>query len=137
MRPGLCSLPNLLATEGLRSLRTSSCGSHRPNPDQLFGDGTSAPFPALRRWKVLQFSFAPLAVDTPDGLGSVPKTSAPLANFQLHAQFHDGFSVFVPSPDGLYWWLYFRGVKRTRPGNSGSYSPDGGLPPVLPRVLSC
>src|ERR1035441_2013212 len=137
MLPVNCLLPKPLATGVLRSLRASRCISHCPTPGGRLAAWTPTPLPALRRWKVLQFCLTPQAVHTPLGLGAVPKTAAPLANFQLNAQFHDCFSVFASSPDGFAFSLFFRGVKRTRRGNSGFSCPDGGLPPVLPRFLSC
>jgi hypothetical protein len=130
-------LPKRPATGVLRSLRTSRCFSHCPNPGELLAAWASTALAALRRWKVLQFCFTFLAINTPNGLGAVPKTTAPLANLQMHAQFHDCFSVFASSPDGSSCTLLFRGVKRTGHGNSGISCPDGGLPPVFPRFLSC
>jgi len=45
--------------------------------------------------------------------------------------------TIVSFPDGSFLFLLFRGVKRTRQGNSGFSCPDGGLPPSLSRFLSC
>jgi hypothetical protein len=130
-------LPKPLPTGGLRSLRTSQCFKGRPDPGMRLSSWTPAPLPALRRRKILQFNYTLPAINTSLSLGTVPKTAAALANLQLHAQFHDYFSVVVSFPDGLFWCLLFRGVKRTRQGNSGFSCPDGGLPPSLSRFLSC
>jgi hypothetical protein len=117
-----CSLPKSLATvvrRVLRSFGTPDRFSHRPRLDQRFAGWTPAPFAAFRRWKVLEYGFTFLAVNTPLGLGAVPKTAAPLANFQVHAQFHDGFSVFLLFPDGFALRFFLRGVERTENGFSG------------------
>jgi len=43
----------------------------------------------------------------------------------MHAQFHDGFSVFVFSPDDFALTSCSRGVERTGNGSSGFLRPDG------------
>ncbi len=101
IRPADSLLPTPLATGGLRSLRTSCCLNHRPHPGERFAAWAPASFAAFRRWKFLQFDFTLPAIHAFLILGTVPKTTAPLANFQMHAQFHDCFSVFASSPDGL------------------------------------
>jgi hypothetical protein len=78
-----------------------------------------------------------LAINANLSLVAVPKTAATLANLQLHAQFHDEFSVFQPTPVGIRFLSFFRGVKRIATGSSGFFRPDGGLPLVFPRFLSC
>jgi hypothetical protein len=121
-----CLLPKLLAIGVLRSFGTPDRFSHRPGADQRFARGTPSPFAAFRRGKVSQFGFTFLAVNTPLGLGAVPKTAAPFANFQVHAQFHDEISVFSYFPDGFALTSFLRGVERTRNGCSGFLRPDGG-----------
>jgi hypothetical protein len=106
-------------------LRTFRFHSNRPNPGKRLTAWASAPLAAFRRWKVLQFCFTPKAIHAPLGLSAVPKASAPLANFQLHAQFHDCFSVFASAPGGFAFVLFFRGVKRTGHGSSGSLALMG------------
>jgi hypothetical protein len=124
-----CSLPKSPATEVLRVLRsfgTPERFSHGPHFNQRFAGWTPAPFAAFWRWKVFQPDFTFLAVNTPLGLSAVPKTTAPFANFQVHAQFHDEFSVFSLFPDGFVLKSCFRGVERTGNGFSGFSRPDGG-----------
>jgi hypothetical protein len=50
---------------------------------------------ALGRRKFLQFDFTTTAINALLSLGAVPKTSASFANLQLHAYFHDRFSVLL------------------------------------------
>ena len=116
---------------------TSSCIRHRPDPDQRLAPWSSAPFAAFRSWKVLQFSFTFPAVHAPLSLGAVAKTTASLANLQMHAQIHDQFSIFPCSPDGFALTSCFRGAGKTGHGSSGFFRPDGGSPPVFSRFLSC
>ena len=116
---------------------TSGCFSHRPDSDQRLAPGSSAPFATFWSWKVLQFSFTFSAIHTSLGLGAVPKATASLANFQMHAQFHDVFSVFPFSPDGFALTSCFRGAGKTGQICSGFLRPDGGSPPVFSRFLSC
>jgi hypothetical protein len=118
-------LPKPLATGVLHSLCTPYCLCHCPNPGHWLTGRTTAPLSALRRRKLTQFCFTVPAINTPLGLGTVPKTAAPLANFQLHAQFHDIFSIVASFPDGFALKWLFRGVKRTMRGNSGFLRPDG------------
>src|ERR1035441_8926567 len=122
-----CSLPKPSATEGLRSLSTPGCFRYRPDSDQRLAGGTASPFAAFGRGKVLQLGLTPLAVHTPLGLGAIPKTTAPLANFQMHAQkIHDEISMFLFFPDGFAIVPCFLGVERTGYGCSGFLCPDGG-----------
>ena len=118
-------------------MHTSRCFRHRPNTGQGFAGWTPAPFTALGSGKILQLFLTFAAVNTPLGLGAVPKTTAPLANFQLHAQFHDEFSVFLRFPEGLALTCCSLGVERTGHGRSGFLCPDGGWPLVFSRYLSC
>ena len=87
--PGQRLLPKPSATGGLRSLRTSHCFSHRPNPGKLLTARAAAPLAAFRGWKVLSLTSHSLQYTLSECLGAVPKTTAPFANFQLHAHFHD------------------------------------------------
>jgi hypothetical protein len=88
--------PTSKATGALRSFRPPSHFTYRPNSNKRFAARPSAPLPRLRRRKVLQFRFTLLAVHSPLCLGPIPKTTASLTYFQLHAQFHQGFSVKTP-----------------------------------------
>jgi hypothetical protein len=132
-----CLLPKPLPTEGLRSLRTSLCFNRRPDSGMWLPGRASTTLPGFWRRKVFQFYFTLLAINSAHSLGTVPKTTAPLANLQLHAQFHDQFSVFSSSPAEAFLFQLFRGVKRTRQGNSDFSCPDEGLPPLLSCFLSC
>jgi hypothetical protein len=104
-----CNLPKLPATEGRRSLCTPVCFCHGPDSDQRSACRASTPFTAFRSWKVFQFGLTFPAINTPLCLGAVPKTTAPFANFQLHAQFHDGFSVFSSCPARIFLSVVPRG----------------------------
>jgi hypothetical protein len=91
-----------LATERLRSLRTPCCLSHRPNFGKLLVARPSAPPATFRRWKISQFGFTFTAINSPLSLGPEPKATATFANLQLHAHFHDRFSAYLSSPDGIF-----------------------------------
>ena len=134
--PGWGPVPKAWAIGELRSLRTSRGFGYCPNLLQLLTRRTAAAFAARRGWKRSQFRRTLLAVHTLVCLSAVPKTTASFANFQLYAHFHDGFSILLSSPDGgLCCWL-LHGVKRTRPGSSDFFCPDGGLPPEFSSCLS-
>ena len=132
-----CTLPKPLPTGRLRSLRTSHCFNRGPDSGMRLPGWASATLPGFRRRKVFQFYFTLLAIHTFLSMGTVPKTAAPFANFQLHAQFHDDFSIFSSYPVGFSCCWLFRGVERARQGNSGFSCPDEGLPPSLSCFLSC
>jgi len=82
-------VPIPLATGRLRSLHTPCCVSHCPNSGKLREARSSARPATFRRWKLSQFRFTLLAVNTLLSLGPIPKATTPFANLQLHAHFHD------------------------------------------------
>jgi hypothetical protein len=92
-------LPTPLAVKGLRSLHPPDCLCRLPYAKRKLSQWPPTTFPRFRRRKILQLYLTLPAINTPLSLGAVPKTTAPLANFQLHAHFHDCFSIaaFVPA----------------------------------------
>src|SRR6185437_9999793 len=118
-QPGVCnSIPEPKAIAGLCSLHASRNFRHRPNLGQRSASRTTAPLPAFRGWKLLQLLFTIPAVHAAVCLGTVPKTPAPFADLQLHAQLHDRFSI-DSSPAGTSLSIY-GGANRTcrQPGFS-------------------
>jgi hypothetical protein len=116
-----------MATGSPHSCRTPGHFAHCPNSDQRFASRPPAPLPRLRRWKVLQFDLTLFAIHSPLFLRPIPKTTAPLANFQLHAQLHDGFSVKTPFPRSVDLLSMMGGVMRIRQSYSGFFCPDRGF----------
>jgi hypothetical protein len=99
-----------LATERLRSLHAPCCLSHRPNFGKLLAPRAPARLSTLGRWKIVQFCFTFLAINTLLGLGPKPKASTPFTNLQIYAHFHDRFSAYLSSPDGILRCTLFPGV---------------------------
>jgi hypothetical protein len=81
-------LPTPRATEALHSFHTPNWLCNRPDSYKRFAARPPAPLPRFRRRKVLQSPLTLFAIHGPLRLGPIPKTTASLANFQLHAQFH-------------------------------------------------
>jgi hypothetical protein len=78
---------------GLRSSHTSCGFRHCPYAEHRLTQRTPTPLSAFRRWEIQQFCLTRSAIYSPKVLSTVPKATTPFANFQLHAQFHDLFSV--------------------------------------------
>jgi len=83
------SLPRPPAVEGLRSFSTSSQAQH---PYSWFTQWSAAQPPSFRRRKITESNFTISTINTPMVVGAVPKTTAALADFQLHTQLHDSLS---------------------------------------------
>ena len=109
-----------MTTGVLRSLRTSSCFGHGPNSGQGFAGRTPSPLSALGRRKLPELGLTWIAINVPLGLGADPKTTAPFANFQVYAQFHDGLSLSCLSPNESSGQRLNRGVKKTGRGTQDS-----------------
>src|SRR3974390_455372 len=92
-----CLFPKSTATEELRSFRTSNC-RHSPDLHQRLARRATSPLSSFWRRKFLQLYFTVFAINSPVILGPVPKATATFANLQLHAQFHDRFSIKASSP---------------------------------------
>ena len=127
-----CLLPKPTATAVLRSFRTPCRRCNGPNPYLRFIAWPPAPPSRNRLRKVPQLHLTFLAINRPLGLGTIPKATAPLANLQLHAHFHDGFSVNRSSARSVFL-SFLGGVKGTRHSYSGFCCPDFRLPSVFSR----
>jgi hypothetical protein len=130
------SYPTQSATGVLRSIRTPGSLCNDPYSSQRSTHSSARPFAALRRRKIPQCFLALPAVHVFFYLRTKPKTTATLANLQLHAHFHDFFSDSA-LPAGLCSCLFADGVTGAWPDYSGFSGPDGGLPALLPCCMSC
>jgi len=83
--------------------------------------GTTTALPAFGAGKFAQLFLAATAVNTLHNLGAVPKTAASLANFQLHAQFHDELSTLGSAAGNLSEDPGTAGEQRTRQANSNFF----------------
>jgi hypothetical protein len=95
-------------------LHTSGFCGNGPEVQESFCGRTPAPPSRLRARILLQFSFTTRAINSSQGLGTVPKTTAPLANLQLHAHFHDRFPQKSLSPARSASCLLSGGLKGAR-----------------------
>lgn len=130
------SLPRSPAAGAPRSQRTPGLFGHGPDAHDRLPSRASPALPAFRGRKVLQLGFTSAAIDTSFSLSAIPKTSAPFANFQMYAQFHDLISISAIPPGKPAWVPHLPGV-RAACGYSGFSCPVGGLPSALSGWSSC